>query len=330
MAVKICVYGAGAIGGYLAACLHDAGAEVSLIARGPHLEAIQNHGLQLKIRGETHHYNLKASNTPSDFGEQDYIIIALKAHGITHITEEIKPLLGPNTAVVSAVNGLPWWYFFKANTNTDLDNKHLQSVDPDGKIWNSIGANRAIGCVVYPACEISKPGTITHIEGERISLGEPSGEMTERMKILSELMIKGGLKAPQKKRIRDEIWIKLWGNCSFNPVSALTGASLDKIAEDPSTRKIVRDIMQECMEIGERLSIRFAVSIEDRINGAGKIIGHKPSTRQDIEMGRPLEIDPLVTVLIELAQHLNIETPILTSVSSLLKLQARTLGLYNN
>lgn len=330
MAVKICVYGAGAIGGYLAASLHDAGAEVSLIARGPHLEAIQNHGLQLKIRGETHHYNLKASNTPSDFGEQDYIIIALKAHGITHITEEIKPLLGPNTAVVSAVNGLPWWYFFKANTNTDLDNKHLQSVDPDGKIWNSIGANRAIGCVVYPACEVSEPGTITHIEGERISLGEPSGEMTERMKILSELMIKGGLKAPQKKRIRDEIWIKLWGNCSFNPVSALTGASLDKIAEDPSTRKIVRDIMQECMEIGERLSIRFAVSIEDRINGAGKIIGHKPSTRQDIEMGRPLEIDPLVTVLIELAQHLNIETPILTSVSSLLKLQARTLGLYNN
>ena len=330
MAVKICVYGAGAIGGYLAACLHDAGADVSLIARGPHLEAIQKHGLQLKISGETRHYNLKASNAPSDFGEQDYIIIALKAHGITHIIEEIKPLLGPNTAVVSAVNGLPWWYFFKANTNTDLDDKHLQSVDPDGKIWNSIGANRAIGCVVYPACEISKPGTITHIEGERISLGEPSGEMTERMKILSELMIKGGLKAPQKKRIRDEIWIKLWGNCSFNPVSALTGASLDKIAEDPSTRKIVRDIMQECMEIGERLSIRFAVSIEDRINGAGKIIGHKPSTRQDIEMGRPLEIDPLVTVLIELAQHLNIETPTLTSVSSLLKLQARTLGLYNN
>lgn len=330
MAVKICVYGAGAIGGYLAACLHDAGAEVSLIARGAHLAAIQNHGLKLKIRGETRHYNLKASNAPSDFGEQDYIIIALKAHGITHITEEINPLLGPNTAVVSAVNGLPWWYFFKANTNTDLDNKHLQSVDPDGKIWNSIGAKRAIGCVVYPACEISEPGTITHIEGERISLGEPSGEMTERMKILSELMIKGGLKAPQKKRIRDEIWIKLWGNCSFNPVSALTGASLDKIAEDPFTRKIVRDIMQECMEIGERLSIRFAVSIEDRINGAGKIIGHKPSTRQDIEMGRPLEIDPLVTVLIELAQHLNIETPNLTSVSSLLKLQARTLGLYNN
>ena len=330
MAVKICVYGAGAIGGYLAACLHDAGADVSLIARGPHLEAIQNHGLQLKISGETRLYNLKASNAPSDFGEQDYIIIALKAHGITHITEEIKPLLGPNTAVVSAVNGLPWWYFFKANTNTDLDDKHLQSVDPDGKIWNSIGANRAIGCVVYPACEISEPGIITHIEGERISLGEPSGEMTERMKILSELMIKGGLKAPQKKRIRDEIWIKLWGNCSFNPVSALTGASLDKIAEDPSTQKIVRNIMQECMEIGERLSIRFAVSIEDRINGAGKIMGHKPSTRQDIEMGRPLEIDPLVTVLIELAQHLNIEIPTLTSVSSLLKLQARTLGLYNN
>ena len=330
MAVKICVYGAGAIGGYLAARLHDAGADVSLIARGPHLAAIQNSGLKLKMGEETHVYNLKASNIPSDFGKQDYIIIALKAHGITQITEEIEPLLGTNTAVVSAVNGLPWWYFFKANTNTGLDDKFLQSVDPDGKIWNSIGAERAIGCVVYPACEISKPGTITHIEGERISLGEPSGEMTERMKILSELMIKGGIKAPQKKRIRDEIWIKLWGNCSFNPVSALTGASLDKIAEDPSTRQLVKDIMQECKAIGETLSVRFAVSIEDRINGAGKIIGHKPSTRQDIEMGRPLEIDPLVTVLIELADYLDIATPNLTSVSSLLKLQARTLGLYKN
>jgi 2-dehydropantoate 2-reductase len=181
---------------------------------------------------------------------------------------------------------------------------------------------------VYPACEISKPGTITHIEGNRVSLGEPSGESTERLKTLSDLMIKGGLKAPQKKRIRDEIWIKLWGNCSFNPVSALTGASLDKIAEDPDARKLVAEIMSECKQVGEALSIRFSVSIEDRINGAGRIIGHKPSTRQDIEMGRPLEIDPLVTALIEIAKQLQIDTPTLVSTSALLKLQARTLGLY--
>ena len=330
MTSKICIFGAGAIGGDLAACLHDAGADVSLIARGSHLNAIKESGLKLEINGEMRSFKLKASDNPADFGRQDYVIIALKAHGITHITETIQPLLDPDTAVVSAVNGLPWWYFHKANTNTELDDKPLMSVDPEASIWNKIGPERAIGCVVYPACEISKPGTITHIEGNRVSLGEPSGESTERLKTLSDLMIKGGLKAPQKKRIRDEIWIKLWGNCSFNPVSALTGASLDKIAEDPDTRKLVAEIMSECKQVGEALSIRFAVSIEDRINGAGKIIGHKPSTRQDIEMGRPLEIDPLVTALIEVANQLQIDTPSLAGVTALLKLQARTLGLYSS
>ena len=328
MTSKICIFGAGAIGGYLAACLHDAGADVSLIARGPHLKAIKENGLKLEINGEMRSFNLNASDDPADFGQQDYVIIALKAHGIIHITESIQPLLGPETAVVSAVNGLPWWYFHKANTNTVLDDKPLISVDPEASIWTKIGPKRAIGCVVYPACEISNPGIITHIEGNRISLGEPSGESTKRIKTLSDLMIRGGLKAPQKKRIRDEIWIKLWGNCSFNPVSALTGASLDKIAEDLETRKLVAEIMSECKQVGEALSIRFAVSIEDRINGAGRIIGHKPSTRQDIEMGRPLEIDPLVTALIEIAKQLQIDTPRLVSISALLKLQARTLGLY--
>jgi 2-dehydropantoate 2-reductase len=330
MTSKICIFGAGAIGGYLAACLHDAGADVSLIARGPHLKAIKENGLKLEINGEMRSFNLNASDDPADFGQQDYVIIALKAHGIIHITESIQPLLGPETAVVSAVNGLPWWYFHKANTNTELDDKPLISVDPEASIWTKIGPERAIGCVVYPACEISRPGIITHIEGNRISLGEPSGESTQRIKTLSDLMIKGGLKAPQKKRIRDEIWIKLWGNCSFNPVSALTGASLDKIAEDPDVRKLVAEIMNECKQVGEALSIRFAVSIEDRINGAGKIIGHKPSTRQDIEMGRPLEIDPLVTALIEIANQLQIDTPRLVGVTALLKLQARTLGLYTS
>jgi 2-dehydropantoate 2-reductase len=330
MTSKICIFGAGAIGGYLAACLHDAGADVSLIARGPHLKAIKENGLKLEINGEMRSFNLNASDDPADFGQQDYVIIALKAHGIIHITESIQPLLGPETAVVSAVNGLPWWYFHKANTNTVLDDKPLISVDPEASIWTKIGPERAIGCVVYPACEISRPGIITHIEGNRISLGEPSGESTQRIKTLSDLMIKGGLKAPQKKRIRDEMWIKLWGNCSFNPVSALTGASLDKIAEDPDVRKLVAEIMNECKQVGEALSIRFAVSIEDRINGAGKIIGHKPSTRQDIEMGRPLEIDPLVTALIEIANQLQIDTPRLVGVTALLKLQARTLGLYTS
>ncbi|MDA9672570.1 2-dehydropantoate 2-reductase, partial [Alphaproteobacteria bacterium] len=195
--------------------------------------------------------------------------------------------------------------------------------------WKKIGPERALGCVVYPACEIAEPGVIQHNEGERFSLGEPSGEMTDRLKTLSSLLISGGLKAPQKRRIRDEIWIKLWGNCSFNPVSALTGASLDKIGEDASSRALVAAIMAEVQQVGEALGIRFNVSIDDRIKGAASIIGHKPSTRQDIELGRPLEIDPLVSAVLELSVGLGIETPSLRHVTALLMLQAEILGLYD-
>ncbi len=326
---KICIYGAGAIGGYMAAALAEAGADVSLIARGPHLAAIQQKGLRLQKNGEAKIYQLTASDNPADLGPQDYVIIALKANAISKIIDAMHPLLGPETAVVSAVNGLPWWYFHQADTGTDLDNKPLESVDPGGDIWKKIGPERAIGCVVYPACKITEPGVIQHNEGERFSLGEPSGEMTDRLKTLSSLLISGGLKAPQKRRIRDEIWIKLWGNCSFNPVSALTGASLDKIGEDASSRALVASIMAEVQEVGEALGIRFNVSIDDRIKGAASIIGHKPSTRQDIELGRPLEIDPLVSAVLELAVGLGIETPSLRHVTALLMLQAETLGLYD-
>ena len=326
---RICIYGAGAIGGYMAACLDRAGAKVSLVARGPHLVAIREKGLRLNKAGEQFVHQLAASDNPAELGPQDYIILALKAHGIPKIIDQMAPLLGPDTAVVSAVNGLPWWYFYQANTGTILDNQPLQSVDPGGRIYSEIGACRAIGCVVYPACEIAEPGVIQHIDGERFSLGEPSGEGSERVKILSQLMITGGLKAPQKKRIRDEIWVKLWGNCSFNPVSALTGATLDQIGADPACQHLVHSIMIECQNIGEAVGVRFNVSIEDRIAGAARIIGHKPSTRQDIEAGRPLEIDPLVSAVLELADRLKIQAPTLAHVTGLLKLQARTLGLYD-
>ena len=271
---------------------------------------------------------MPATDNPAEIGPQDYIIIALKAHALTHIVPSLQCLMGENTSVVSAVNGVPWWYFYRANTGTVLDDQPLSAVDPGSAIWNGLGPERAIGCVVYPACEIVEPGQIHHLSGDRFSLGEPSGEASERIKTLSALMIKGGLKAPQKRRIRDEIWIKLWGNCSFNPVSALTGASLDQIGSDPGCRALVRQIMEECQSVGEALGARFAVSIEDRIEGAAKIIGHKPSTRQDIEAGRPLEIDPLMTAVLELADSLSISTPALREVTSLLKLQASTLGLY--
>ena len=325
---RICIFGAGAIGGYLAAALHEAGAEVSLVARGPHLEAIRAEGLGLEKDGTTTRSHLPASDRPADLGPQDYVILAIKAHTIAMIIDDLMPLLGPDTAVVPAVNGLPWWYFHKAQTGTVLDEQPLQSVDPGGRVWAEIGPERAIGCVVYPACEIAAPGLVRHLDGDRFTLGEPSMEQSERVKTLSSLMIAGGLKAPQKPRIRDEIWVKLWGNCSFNPVSALTGATLDAIGSDPESRALVHAIMTEVKTVGEAVGVRFSVPIEKRIDGAAAIIGHKPSTRQDIEAGRPLEIDPLVTAVLELAAGLGIETPTLAHVSALLKLQAETLGLY--
>ena len=325
---KICVYGAGAIGGYMAAALADAGAEVSLVARGPHLQAIRSDGLGLEKDGEVRRYHLTATDTPSELGPQDYVIIALKAHAIPAIYEAMQPLIGPQTAIVPAVNGVPYWYFYGAETGTSLDNQPVDAVDPGGILYHKLGAERTIGCVVYPACEIAEPGLVRHMEGDRFSLGEPSQQSSDRLKHLSSLMIAGGLKAPQKRRIRDEIWIKLWGNCSFNPVSALTGASLDEIAADRDLRHLVFQIMTECQQIGEALGVRFAVSIEDRIDGAARIIGHKPSTRQDIEAGRPLEIDPLLTALLELADKLGIDAPHLRHISALLMMQAEKLGLY--
>ena len=326
--VNICVYGAGAIGGYIGCCLSNAGANVSLVARGPHKEAINKNGITLISNGKSENFNLKVTENSKDLDTQDYIILGVKAHAIQNIATSLKPLMNDKTVVLSAVNGLPWWYFYKANSGTNLDNNHIETVDPKGLIWNTIDPKRALGCVVYPACEIASPGVIRHIEGNRISLGEPDGINSERLKILSSLMIAGGLKAPQKKHIRDEIWIKLWGNCSFNPISAITGASLDLIGNDPGSRRLVRELMQECQNVGEALGIKFRVSIEDRINGAASIVGHKPSTRQDIEMKRPLEIDPIMSAIIEIGIKLNIPTPMLKNINSILKLKAEYLNLY--
>ena len=326
--MNICVFGAGAIGGYIGCCLSKAGANVSLIARGPHKEAIEKNGLTLITGNSSDTFNLKVTENPKELETQDYIIIGVKAHAIAGIVENLKPLLNKNTSILSAVNGIPWWYFYKANSNTILENTHIDSVDPDGIIWKNINPERALGCVVYPACEIEKPGVIKHIEGNRFSLGEPSGVNTDRLKILSDLFIKGGLKAPQKKNLRDEIWIKLWGNCSFNPISAITGASLDIIGNDPSSRVLIKQMMEECQKVGEAVGVHFGVSIDKRIDGASSIIGHKPSTRQDIEMKRPLEIDPIMSAIIEIGNKLNIATPMLKHINSILKLKANYLGLY--
>lgn len=326
---RICIYGAGAIGGYLAHALHAAGAKVSLVARGAHLQAIRDNGLSFVKDGQTETVRFTASDNPADLGVQDYVIVTLKAHSIPPIVDQMAPLLGPDTAVVSAVNGLPWWYFHKADTGTALDDRWLDSVDPGGRIWSTLGPERAIGCVVYPACEIREPGVVVHNSGDRITLGEPDGSRSDRAMQLSRLFRDGGMRAPVKPRIRDEIWIKLWGNCSFNPVSALTGASLDLIGQDPAARAVIEAAMTECRAVGEAAGARFAVSIDRRIEGGASIIGHKPSTRQDVEQNRPMELDALVCSVLELARRFGIATPALDTIGALVRLQGQVLGLYD-
>lgn len=325
---RVCVFGAGAIGGYMAAALADAGAEVSLVARGPHLAAIKDRGLTLRKDGAEKTYRIKGSDDPADLGPQDYVIVALKAHSVPPIVDRFAPLLHDKTAIVPAVNGLPWWYFHGAGTGTALDDSWLETVDPGGAQWKAFGPERAIGCVVYPACDLPEPGIVNHRSGDRFTLGEPDGNSSQRLETLSNLMIAGGLKAPRKPRLRDEIWIKLWGNCSFNPVSALTGASLDLIGGDSACRSVIRDIMEECRSVGEALGARFSVDIEKRIQGGADIVGHKPSTRHDVEQGRPMELDALVSTVQELARRLEIATPVLDTVAALVRMQGSVLGLY--
>lgn len=326
---KICIFGAGAIGGYMAHALIKAGADVSLIARGPHLEGLRDNGLTLIKEGVAETLPVRATDTPEELGRQDYVISALKAHSVAPVIDRFKPLLADHTALVPAVNGIPWWYFYKAGSDSAMENRWLETSDPGGVQWAAFGPERAIGCVVYPACEISAPGQITLKSGDRFTLGEPGGQRSERVMKLSELLRAGGLRAPVKPRLRDEIWIKLWGNCSFNPVSALTGASLDLIGNDPASRAVIRDAMIECRKVGLAVGARFNVDIERRIQGGADIIGHKPSTRHDVELGRPMELDALTSTVLELARRLEIETPTLNAISALVRLQGSVLGLYD-
>ncbi len=327
--VKVCVFGAGAIGGYLAAALDRAGAEVSIVARGEHLEAIKAKGLTLRKGGFETVHRIRATSDASELGVQDYVIIGVKAHAIAPVIDSFAPLLGSSTAIVPALNGIPWWYFHGLAAAHDGHQPWLESVDPGGVQWRHFGPERAIGCVVYPACDVPEPGIINHKSGDRFTLGEPDGSDSERLRILSELLIAAGLKAPRKARLRDEIWIKLWGNCSFNPVSALTGASLDLIGANDALYGVIYKMMEECRSVGESLGARFSVDIPQRINGGISIIGHKPSTRHDVELGRPMEIDPLVSSVLELARRQNIKTPTLDAVAALLRMQGQILGLYS-
>ncbi|MGE0095631.1 MAG: 2-dehydropantoate 2-reductase [Alphaproteobacteria bacterium] len=324
--MKICIYGAGAIGGYMAAELAFAGYDVSLVARGPHLAAIKEKGLTLIKDGETRTAKIRATDTPSELGAQDYVVITLKAHSVPAVVDAMKPLLGPDTAVVPAVNGVPWWYFYKLPG--PWENHRLKSVDPGDKQWDGIGPERAIGCVVYPACEVPEPGVIQHFDGDRFALGEPDGAKSERIQKLSEALIKAKMKAPIRPRIRDDIWVKLWGNMTFNPLSILTLATLDVVTSDPGTRALVRAMMTEGKAIGEKLGVKFAIDIEKRIDGANAVGAHKTSMLQDLERGRPVELDALLTAVIELGQLVGIKTPYCDTIFALARQRAQVAGCY--
>ncbi|MBM3611502.1 MAG: 2-dehydropantoate 2-reductase, partial [Alphaproteobacteria bacterium] len=296
--MKICIFGAGAIGGYMGAKLAAAGADVSLVARGPHLRAMQERGLTLIEEGERRTVPVRAAEDPAALGVQDYVVVTLKAHSVPPVVTRMQPLIGPDTTIVSGVNGVPWWYFHKIGG--PLEGTRLASVDPGDAQWRGFGPDRVLGCVVYPAAEVAEPGVIRHIEGNRFSLGEPDGSKSDRAERLSAALTAAGLKAPVRPRIRDEIWVKLWGNLSFNPISALTHATLDVLCTDPGTRGVARAMMLEAQTIAEALGVRFPIDVDRRIEGGAAVGAHRTSMLQDLDAGRPMEIDALVGAVQEL------------------------------
>ena len=325
--MKICIFGAGAIGGYMGAKLAAAGAEVSLVARGPHLAAMREKGLTLIEEEGTTTVPVRASDNAADLGPQDYVIVTLKAHSVPPVVPKIERMIGPDTTIVSGVNGVPWWYFHKIGG--PLEGTRLASVDPGDAQWTGFGPDRVLGCVVYPAAEVIEPGVIKHIEGNRFSLGEPDGSKSERALRLSKALTEAGLKAPVRPKLRDEIWVKLWGNLSFNPISALTHATLDVLCTDPGTRGVARAMMLEAQAIAETLGVTFPIDVERRIDGGAAVGAHRTSMLQDLDAGRPMEIDALVGSVRELGRVTGTPTPAIDTVLALVALRGRVAGLYD-
>lgn len=325
--MKVCIFGAGAIGGYMGVKLAKAGADISLVARGPHLSAMQEKGLTLIEEEETTTVSVTASDDPTTLGVQDYVIVTLKAHSVPPVVSKMAPLIGPNTTIVSGVNGVPWWYFHQLEG--EHEGTRLESVDPGNVQWDGFGPDRVLGCVVYPAAEVIEPGVIKHIEGNRFSLGEPDCSKSERALALSKILSEAGLKAPVRPKLRDEIWVKLWGNLSFNPISALTHATLDVLCTDEGTRAVARNMMLEAQEIAERLGVKFPIDVDRRIAGGAAVGAHRTSMLQDLDQGRPMEIDALVASVQELGRVTNVPTPTIDTVLGLVRLRARTAGLYS-
>ncbi len=323
--MKIAIYGAGAIGGLIGAHLARIGHDVTLIARGAHLAALKEKGLRLSGHSGDFTVHPRATEDAREAGPQDFVIVALKANAVPAIAEKLLPLLKEDTGIVMAVNGVPWWYFYgQEGPHKDA---RLPSVDPEGKLWDLVGPQRIIGCVVYPAAEVVEPGHIHHVENDRFSLGEASGEKSARVQALSAAFIAAGFKAPVKPDIRTEIWVKLWGNVAFNPLSALTGGTLARICGDAETRAIAKAMMSEAEAIANALGVKMPIDVEKRINGAAAVGEHKTSMLQDIERGRPIELEAIVGAVRDLGQLVGVPTPTINTIYALVKQKAAILGL---
>jgi 2-dehydropantoate 2-reductase len=323
--LKVGIVGAGAIGGFLGARLARAGVDVTLVARGPHLEAMKQSGLRVIDSGGEWTVRVDATDDFAAMSDAGAVFVTLKAHSVPPVAERLAASLGPDAVVVSAQNGIPWWYFQRHGG--ELEGIHLESVDPGGVVANAIDPRRVIGCVVYPATSLVSPGVIRHVEGERFSLGELDGSQSDRILDLSHVLVDAGLKAPVQQRIRAELWLKLLGNAVFNPLSALTHASLGAIAQSPLIADVVRSAMGEADAVARRLGIEIPVSIDQRIKGAARVGDHKTSMLQDLEASRPMEIDALTGSVVELGDRLGVPVPHLRTLYSSVKLlQATSIG----
>jgi len=316
--MKFCIVGAGAIGGMVGAKLANAGHEVALIARGPHLAAIREKGLRYSSADEDFTVQVEASENPADIGPVDVVIISLKAHSVPAMAEKMVPLFKEDTSVITAMNGLPWWYFQRHGG--EMEGTILESLDPGGIITKHIAPERVIGCMVLPAAEIAEPGHIKHTEGLKFPIGELDGTISDRIKAISGAMEEAGFKCPITEDIRHDLWVKLMGNVPLNPISALTGATLVEITEHPAVRPLVAESMQEVLNCCAKLGMEISVTVERRIEGARRVGAHKTSMLQDLEAGRPMELECMVGAVLELGQKLGVPMPYTQAIYATTKL----------
>ncbi|MDB5757245.1 MAG: abpA [Burkholderia sp.] len=324
--MKIAIIGAGAIGGYVGVKLALAGEDLTFIVRGANLRAIRSNGMKLVMQDGSEHVasNVRATDSYDEAGIQDVVIVALKAHQLDAVADNIGKLVGPDTVIVTMQNGIPYWYFHKHGGA--LEGRQVTSVDPTGELARKIPVDQVLGCVVYPASELIAPGVVRHIEGDRFPLGELDGSSSERVNRVSAAMTNAGFKAPVLDNIRSEIWLKLWGNLTFNPISALSHSTLVDICQYPLTRELAVQMMQEAQAVANRLGIEFRVTLDKRIAGAEKVGKHKTSMLQDIEAGRGSEVDALVGAVVELGRLTDTPTPHIDTVYALVKLLDRTVA----